>query len=246
MGLRKTSLAYKSTIAVSCREPKKELEDALKAPASYAPRAPPPCKTRALCGRDFPSTSNVIAVATIWIYTYIVKYISICTIYTCYLLTIVSFIAKWSSFDPGTFIQPEGVAVDASGDHAYVVDTGNNLIKEFQFTRPCPQGLTEIVPGICYSQDVSATNAPLLALSSPRTAAVDSSHSIYVTDTGNNLILKFIPDNTTGTYTVLQFGKGVGTGNGEFKSPVGIAVDAANHVYVADSGNNRIEVFTHK
>jgi len=36
---------------------------ALKAPASYAPRAPPPCRTSALCGRGL-SDSNVIAVAT--------------------------------------------------------------------------------------------------------------------------------------------------------------------------------------
>src|SRR5215471_16522878 len=38
---------------------------ALKAPASYAPRAHPPCRTSALCGRGL-SDSNVIAVATLF------------------------------------------------------------------------------------------------------------------------------------------------------------------------------------
>ena len=42
---------------------------ALKAPASYAPRAPPPCKTSALCGHDF--FPDLTACVSIGIYTYI-------------------------------------------------------------------------------------------------------------------------------------------------------------------------------
>ena len=34
-----------------------------------------------------------------------------------------------------------------------------------------------------------------------------------------------------------------GTGNGQFMSPSGIAVDSSNNVYVADAGNNRIQKF---
>ena len=35
-----------------------------------------------------------------------------------------------------------------------------------------------------------------------------------------------------------------GTGNGQFISPSGIAVDSSNNVYVVDAGNNRIQKFT--
>ena len=35
-----------------------------------------------------------------------------------------------------------------------------------------------------------------------------------------------------------------GTGNGQFVSPGYVARDAAGNVYVTDSGNNRIQVFT--
>ena len=35
-----------------------------------------------------------------------------------------------------------------------------------------------------------------------------------------------------------------GSGNGQFKLPLGIAVDAAGNVYVADAGNDRIQKFT--
>ena len=34
-----------------------------------------------------------------------------------------------------------------------------------------------------------------------------------------------------------------GPGDGQFNVPSGVAVDASGHVYVADSGNDRIQVF---
>ena len=55
-------------------------------------------------------------------------------------------------------------------------------------------------------------------------------------DTGNNLVQKF---NSSGTWS-LQWG-GVGTGNGLFSNPTGIAIDGSNNVYVVDSGNNRVQ-----
>jgi RHS repeat-associated protein len=44
---------------------------------------------------------------------------------------------------------------------------------------------------------------------------------------------------------VREFG-GLGAGNGAFSEPVGIAVSSSGNVYVADSGNNRIEEFNSK
>src|SRR5262245_51818957 len=41
---------------------------------------------------------------------------------------------------------------------------------------------------------------------------------------------------------VLAWGTG-GTSDGQFSTPKGIAVDAAGNVYVADSGNHRIQKF---
>ena len=35
-----------------------------------------------------------------------------------------------------------------------------------------------------------------------------------------------------------------GSGNGEFIDPSGIALDGSGNVYITDSGNNRIQVFT--
>ncbi|MCV0399246.1 MAG: tandem-95 repeat protein [Nitrosarchaeum sp.] len=63
-------------------------------------------------------------------------------------------------------------------------------------------------------------------------------NNIYVADTSNNRIQKF---DSAGNY-LLQFGS-LGSGDGQFKSPSGIAIDSSNNIYVADTSNNRIQKF---
>ena len=53
-----------------------------------------------------------------------------------------------------------------------------------------------------------------------------------------NRIQKFTSD---GVY-LTQWGT-QGTGDGQFNNPAGVAVDASGNVYVADTDNNRIQVF---
>lgn len=79
----------------------------------------------------------------------------------------------------------------------------------------------------------------------PAAVAVDSSGDIYVVDTSNNTVQKF---DASGTY-LSQFGS-QGSGDGQFDMWVGqawsgIAINPSNgNLYVADGGNNRIEVFS--
>jgi hypothetical protein len=93
----------------------------------------------------------------------------------------------------------------------------------------------------------------------PEGVAVDSASFVYVADTDNNRIQKFAPDG----WFIKRLGY-EGTGNGEFKKPGDVAVYepyrlfrlARNYnlgntgnwgyigdVYVADTGNNRIQKF---
>ena len=44
-------------------------------------------------------------------------------------------------------------------------------------------------------------------------------------------------------YNFVRKWNSAGPANGQLHFPQGIAVDSANNVYVADSGNNRIQVF---
>lgn len=81
--------------------------------------------------------------------------------------------------------------------------------------------------------DVSAQ-----ALSAPEDVAAFDSSSVYVTDSGNDRVIKYDEDgNYDSTYG------SAGTGNGEFDAPTGIATDSAGNVFVVDTGNNRIQKF---
>jgi sugar lactone lactonase YvrE len=59
-----------------------------------------------------------------------------------------------------------------------------------------------------------------------------------VADSFNNRVQVF---NSSGVYQT-QFGSG-GSGDGQFDTPFGIALDSSGNIYVVDSGNNRVQVF---
>jgi len=69
----------------------------------------------------------------------------------------------------------------------------------------------------------------------------DFEGNIWVADTENNRVEKF---NSKGEY-LSQFGK-EGSGDGEFKSPRGLAIDPSGNIWVVDSGNNRVQKFDSK
>ena len=88
----------------------------------------------------------------------------------------------------------------------------------------------------------SAGNAPGQFIE-PWDAAFDSEGNIYVLDTGNNRIQKFYPN---GTF-IAQWGS-AGAGEGQFNRPRSISLYPGSNndsdlVYVADTGNHRIQKF---
>lgn len=68
--------------------------------------------------------------------------------------------------------------------------------------------------------------------------AVDSAGNVYTSSYDGQSIIEF---NSSGVI-VNQFGTW-GTGNGQFKYPREISLDSSNNLYIADSVNNRIQVF---
>ena len=75
-------------------------------------------------------------------------------------------------------------------------------------------------------------------LSQPSDVAVSNDGRIYVVDGVNSKIRIF---NQSGK-AMASFGS-AGSGNGEFKNPLGIDLDRSGRVYIADSGNHRVQIF---
>jgi len=76
------------------------------------------------------------------------------------------------------------------------------------------------------------------AFNGPQGVAVDRDGSIYVADTRNSRIQKFLPD---GTF-LFSLGE-AGTGAGQFSFPQAVAIHPDGELYVADTQNRRIQIF---
>lgn len=143
-----------------------------------------------------------------------------------------SYVSQWGTAGTGSgqFNTPYGVALDSSGN-VYVCDVANNRIQKFTGTGT-----------FTFSFGNTITPATL-RLNTPSAIAVNSSSGIvYVTDTNNRRIQRYDMATGAATATFPRWGS-AGTGNGQFNAPVGIALDSSGNVYVADTGNNRIQKF---
>lgn len=89
--------------------------------------------------------------------------------------------------------------------------------------------------------DLYEGKGPRQKLKKPRGIAANSAGDVYVTDTGNNRIVKLFNPGNYLTF-VDAFGK-KGSKPSEFNEPRGIALGANGKIFVTDTGNDRIQVF---
>ncbi|HEY8295054.1 MAG TPA: NHL repeat-containing protein, partial [Micrococcaceae bacterium] len=135
------------------------------------------------------------------------------------------------------FYQPQGVAVDSSGN-VYVGDTGNQTIRMVT-----SGGVVTTLAGSAGtfgSTDATGTSASFWG---PQGLAVDSALNVYVADAFNHTIRKITSGGavTTLAGTAGSFGSTEGTGAAaRFWQPQSVAADASGNVYVADSANGTI------
>lgn len=139
------------------------------------------------------------------------------------------FVTKWGRY--GSFSDDlqgwlNGIEIDSAGN--VFVGSGNN-IKEYSASGQ-------------YHNDWGGGRESgfFHEFSTLEDISVDKAGYIYTVDSGDSdNIKKFTSEGTR----ISSFGK-YGTGNGEFNHPCSIAVDHDGNIYVADTGNHRIQKFT--
>ena len=170
-----------------------------------------------------------------------------------------SFEFDFDSFDGNEeFRNPSSLIIDNTNDILFVADSGNDRIVMFELVTgsTCPNDTVEVVDGICFVKEFGSSGDDEGEFDDPSGLAFDHPNDLlYVADSDNDRIQVFeIIDGTTcpngteevedGVCFVEEFGTS-GSGNGQFDTPIGIALDLTNDLlFVADSDNDRIQAIS--
>lgn len=137
------------------------------------------------------------------------------------------------------FSKPSGVVMDTNGD-AIVADSENHRIRRItaagEVTTFAGTGVAGFANG----------NGGTAQFEHPAGIAIDSGGNFYVADKSNHRIRRITPAGEVSTFAgsgVAGFADGAAA-TAKFLYPAGVAVDADDNVYVADSGNHRIRKIT--
>gem|GEM_PF-1244248 len=131
------------------------------------------------------------------------------------------------------------MTVDATGN-VYVADTGNCTIRKIS-----PEGGVGTLAGLAGQAGANDGTGADARFRYPRAVAVDSSGNVFVADTGNGTIRKISPEGVVTTVAGVAGQHGSTDGLGvvvRFNYPVGLAIDAADNLYVADSDGSALVV----
>ena len=137
-----------------------------------------------------------------------------------------------SGATPSQLASPMGLFVDDSLS-VFIADTNNHRIQKWQFST---------CRGVTVAGQVAHSGSTLGQLSSPSSVIVDSNGYLYITDTGNNRILRWAPDAAAGQ-CIAGCSGGSGSGYYQLSAPFTVAFDSRGILYVGDTSNNRVQRF---
>ncbi|MET0820638.1 MAG: putative Ig domain-containing protein [Aeromicrobium sp.] len=137
--------------------------------------------------------------------------------------------------------QPGGTALDSHGN-LYVADSGDNVIRVITTDGKIHRFAGTGVAGGAEAAVTSSSTPLSVNLWHPNDVVVDGSDNVFIADTSDNRILEVT---SAGTIRVVAgTGRAGYTGDGSpapaarLSQPAGVAVDADDNVYIADSSNN--------
>jgi len=139
------------------------------------------------------------------------------------------------------FTRPYGITIDTAGN-LYVADSGSQRIRKLV---PNAEGGADVSTLAGYGEPGEKDGPGVSAqFREPRGLVADAAGNLYVADTNNDRIRLLKPDGQGGVNVSVFAGPSFyDPGTNDFtwmKKPIGLTVDAAGILYVADSGNHRI------
>ena len=131
---------------------------------------------------------------------------------------------------PTSFINPIDVVMDGA-NNAYVLDSasGTASVTKLSFTTMIP---SVVVP--------SGTSVGGVALNSPEGMAIDGYANLYIADTLNDRIIQAHQYNATYSQNTVYVPSSTIFGGTALNRPMGLGLDAAGDLFIADTGNDRI------
>ena len=134
---------------------------------------------------------------------------------------------------------PAAVTLDAKGD-LFVADSGNNRVLEYALNAStgsyASTGTTVAGSG--------GKGSGAAQLVNPTAVALDAKGDLFVADSGNDRVLEYALNATTGSYastgTTVAGSGGAGSGLNQLSSPTGLALDAKADLFIADGTNGRV------
>jgi sugar lactone lactonase YvrE len=100
------------------------------------------------------------------------------------------------------------------------------------------------VQGVTVAGTTGVTGTGLNQMNTPEGIVIDRSNTLYIADTYNHRILKFLSGASSSTVVA---GQALGIPSSSafgLSYPKGVTVDQNSNVYVADTNNNRIQLWT--
>jgi uncharacterized protein (TIGR03437 family) len=137
---------------------------------------------------------------------------------------------------------PRGICTDRTGN-LYIADTSNHRV-----LRAPLNGVVQTVAGNGSAGDSGDGGPAAVAqLNQPFACAVDSYGNVFIADTFNHVIRRVsfagVISTVAGSTAGMSGDEGPATA-ASLNQPMGVAVDDAGNIYIADTGNNRIRQVT--